>query len=112
MGSADLAWPLRAIGRWLVELYGVYHSQGVEFIGISIDDPGQQDAIKAFIGSAGVNYTILLGNTAAADAYGGVRLMPQTFLIARDGTLVDSTIGITSKADVDAAVRRLLATAH
>lgn len=95
---------------WLVDLYGVYHAQGVEFIGIAMDDPGQQVAIKDFAKRMSVNYLLLFGSASVADVFGGVRLLPQTFFIGRDGTIVDSTIGVTSQADLNAAIRRLLTT--
>ncbi len=100
--------PCRIETPWLVELYVVYHPQGVDFIGISMDDPGQQVAVRDFARSMSVNYPLLFGSATVADAFGGVRLLPQTFFIGRDGRLVDSTVGVTSKADLDAIIRRLL----
>ena len=61
-----------------------------------------------FVRKYRVPYSILLGTPSVADAYGGVRLMPQTFFIAADGTIVRSTIGITNNADLEAAVRNIV----
>ena len=101
--------PCRIEMPWLAELYSAYHAKGLEVIGISLDDPGQQDAVRKFVREKGVNYTILFGTNSVADTYGGVRLMPQIFYISPGGLITNSSIGITSKADLDSYIRRLLA---
>jgi len=93
---------------WLVQLDAAYRSKGVEFIGVSLDDAGEQQRVADFVRKYRVPYSILLGTPSVADAYGGVRLMPQTFFIAADGTIVRSTIGITNNADLEAAVRNIV----
>jgi|SRR5712692_7537459 len=55
-----------------------------------------------------VNYTILLGNNAVADAYGGIRLLPQTFLINRDGTIIKRTSGLQQKVAFENDIKQAL----
>ena len=97
--------PCRIETPWLVELYATYRARGVEFLGVSLADDRQR--VADFATSNGINYPVLFGTSDVADAFGGVRLMPQTFFISRGGSIVNSTVGITSKADIDAAIRRL-----
>lgn len=100
--------PCRIETPWLVALEAKYRAKGVQFLGISLDDAGARGDVRNFAAKFGVVYPVLLGNPSVADAYGGVRMMPQTFFIGADGTIASSTIGVTSAADFEAAVRRLL----
>jgi cytochrome c biogenesis protein CcmG/thiol:disulfide interchange protein DsbE len=101
--------PCRVEMPWLIDFYQRYKAQGLEIIGVSMDD-GNQERVDAFAKETNVNYTILLGNHSVGDAYGGARFLPQTFLIDRDGRIVTSLIGIKTKGDFEDSIQRLLAT--
>lgn len=98
--------PCRIETPWLVELYRTYRARGVEFLGISLADDRQRAA--DFAKRNGITYPVLFGTSDVADAYGGVRLMPQTFFISSRGTIAASIIGITGKDDIEARIRALL----
>ena len=100
--------PCRVEMPWLVDLYKQYHDQGLEIIGISMDDDGEQQQILGFVRETKVNYPILLGNHPVGDAYGGTQLLPKTLFIDRDGKISSSIIGMKSKQDLESAVKRLL----
>ena len=99
--------PCRVEMPWLEELSRQYRAQGIEVVGISMDDPGQEAAVRKFVRERNVDYTILLGNDAVGDAYGGARLLPQTFFLDRDGRIVKSTVGITTRDDLESNIREL-----
>ena len=101
--------PCRVEMPWLVELARQYRAQGVEVVGVSMDDPGQEQAVAKFARERNVDYTVLLGNNAVGDAYGGARFLPQTFFIDRDGRMVKSTVGITTRGDLEGSFRELAA---
>jgi len=58
----------------------------------------------------GVNYPILIGKEAVGDQYGGVNALPETFLISRDGKIVDRIIGLEGKADIEESIKKALNT--
>ena len=99
--------PCRVEMPWLVELSRRYRAQGVEVVGVSLDDPGQEQEVAKFARERNVDYTILLGSNAVGDAYGGARFLPQTFFIDRDGRIVKSTVGITTESDLEKNIREL-----
>jgi peroxiredoxin len=101
--------PCRIEMPWLVDFYERYKSQGLEIVGVSMDD-GNQEQVGAFTKEMHVNYTILLGNHSVGDAYGGARFLPQTFLVDRDGRIIQTLIGIKTKEDFEDNIRLLLAT--
>ena len=67
----------------------------IEFVGVAIDDG--RDAVTAFVEEVGVDYVIGLDeDNAVRDAY-PVLGMPATFVIAADGTIVQTHIGILTE---------------
>jgi thiol-disulfide isomerase/thioredoxin len=92
---------------WFVELQNEYGSQGLQIVGVAMDDSGK-DEIAKFAKEMGVNYPVLLGKEAVGDEYGGVPALPESFFISRDGKIVDKIIGLRGKADIEESVRKAL----
>lgn len=101
--------PCRVEMPWLVELDGQYRPQGVEIVGVSLDDPGEEQDVATFVAERGVHYTILFGNSSVADSYGGARFLPQSFFIDRDGTITKTSFGLVDKRDLEEGIKMLLA---
>ena len=52
---------------WFVELQNQYGAQGLQIVGVAMDDASKEDIAK-FAKDMGVNYPILLGKEAVGDA--------------------------------------------
>lgn len=100
--------PCRVEMPWLVVIDQQYRIQGLRVIGVSMDDSGATQKVAAFAKEKGVKYQVLLGNSSTADAYGGVRFMPQSFFIDAEGKITKTTIGLTGKKDLEDGARALL----
>ncbi|MFY9744351.1 MAG: TlpA disulfide reductase family protein, partial [Candidatus Sulfotelmatobacter sp.] len=94
---------------WFVDQQKEYGSQGLQIVGVAMDDASKEDIAK-FAKDMGVNYPILIGKEAVGDEYGGVPALPESFLIARDGRIVDRIIGLRGKAEIEDAVKKALDT--
>jgi peroxiredoxin len=90
-----------------VEQYRKHHAQGLEIVGVSMDDVGNE-AIAGFVKAHHVNYTIVRGNDAVAKAYDGVRFLPQTFVIDRKGEIVRTIVGPPEERELDELIRRTM----
>jgi thiol-disulfide isomerase/thioredoxin len=101
--------PCRIETPWLVELQKQYGSQGLQVIGVAMDDSGKEDIAK-FAKDMGVNYPVLLGKEAVGDAYGGVPALPESFFIGRDGKIVDKIIGLKGRGEIEDSIKRALDT--
>lgn len=75
-----------------VKLYDKYQDQGLEIIGVSLDRDGWKP-VKPFMDSYNINYPIVMGNMQIVQAYGGIQSIPTTFVINRQGKVVDRKIG-------------------
>jgi peroxiredoxin len=82
---------------WFVELQKEYGPQGLQILGVAMDDSSKED-IQKFAKDMGVNYTILIGREAVGQAYGGVDVLPTTFFIDRDGKIVTREFGLQSRS--------------
>lgn len=94
---------------WFVDFQKQYGSQGLQIVGVAMDDASKQDIAK-FANDLGVNYPILIGKEAVGDQYGGIPGLPETFLIARDGKIIDKIIGLRGKAEIEDAIKEALST--
>ena len=94
---------------WFVELQSEYGPQGLQIVGVAMDDSSTEDIAK-FAKEMGVNYPVLLGKEAVGEAYGGVPALPESFFIGRDGKIVDKIIGLRGKADIEDSIKKALNT--
>jgi len=73
-------------------------------------DDASKDDIAKFAKDMGVNYPVLIGKESVGDQYGGVNALPETYLIGRDGKIVDRIIGLKGKGEIEDAIKKALDT--
>ena len=94
---------------WFIELQKQYQAQGLQIVGVAMDDSSKEDIAK-FAQEMGVNYPVLIGKEAVGDAYGGVPALPESFFIGRDGKIVDKIIGLKGKSEIEDSIKKALNT--
>ena len=90
-----------------IELYDKYKDQGLEIIGISVDQQGT-GIVKAFKQRYKINYPILMADRQVATAYGNIRSIPTTFVIDKSGNIQRVYVGYRDKAVFEADIKELL----
>ena len=93
---------------WFVELQKQYGSQGLEIVGVAMDENPTAEKIGKFANQEGINYTVLLGNDPVADLYGGAEVLPTTFYIGRDGKIVARAFGLISHKEIEQNIQSAL----
>lgn len=103
---------------WMNEFQEKYGPKGYVTFGINMDEEGAEYVKKWLaepqIGIEGqpvklaFNYPQFLGDSAVADAYGGLIGLPTTLLINREGKIVKRYIGISSKEKFEKAIEEVL----
>jgi thiol-disulfide isomerase/thioredoxin len=91
----------------LAELQKKYEPDGLQVLGIVMDDPGEQTILN-FAHKLGVNYPVLIGTNKVADTYGGVDGLPTTFYLDRSGKVVDRVLGGVSKENIEESIKKAL----
>ncbi|MBW8782692.1 MAG: TlpA family protein disulfide reductase [Verrucomicrobia bacterium] len=90
-----------------VALQKKYADQGLVVIGIAMDEGGAA-AVKPFAASREINYPMLLADDPVVAAFGGIEVLPTTFLIDRDGNIRDRKVGAVPAAEYEKLVVGLL----
>lgn len=89
-----------------IEWQKQYASQGLQILGVSIDDDATP--VRPFIEKLHVNYPILMGDARFGSQYGGVFGVPVTFLIDRQGIVRARFDGGVDLPTLEKQIRRLL----
>jgi len=89
-----------------VELQDKYGGQGLQIIGISMDDGPKP--VREFYREFKMNYPVALGTEKLAASYGGVLGLPITFLIDREGKVAAKFVGAVEMSSVEQQIKSLL----
>jgi len=77
-----------------------------------MDDEGWK-IVKPFLAEKmKLNYPVVVGDAAIAKQFGGVRSLPLTLLIDREGRIAYSHAGVVDKAKFEDRIQELLARAR
>jgi peroxiredoxin len=87
--------PCRTETPELVKLHKEFHSQGVEVIGLSTEDPDDsEDSVREFVHNYNVDYRVgWSGRQVAITLMQGRDAIPQSFVISRTGRIVKRFVG-------------------
>jgi len=100
--------PCREETPRFVELQQRYGGQGLQIIGVSMDD--SPDPVHSFYQQFHVNYPVVMGTADVGAAYGGVLGLPIAFLIDREGRIYAKHMGATDAAVFEKDITTLLQT--
>ena len=89
-----------------VELQNKYRDQGLQIIGISMDDG--PEPVRDFYQRFHMNYPVAMGNAEIGELYGGVLGLPIAFLIDRNGHIKAKHIGATDPSVFEREIKALL----
>jgi len=99
--------PCRVEMPYLIGLRDTYRNRGFEIVGVSMDD-NDRAKVEKFVHDMHVSYPIVLKDASVGDAYGGVRFLPQSFLLDRDGKVLAHIVGMLSKEEYEAQIVQAL----
>ena len=111
--------PCKIETPWLIELQNEYASKGFQIVGISTEgedlQPGdkegiarQKAAIARFVKEYRMQYPVLINGDSLANTYGGLDAMPTSVYVNAEGKVVAMQLGITSKDDMEANIKKAL----
>lgn len=89
-----------------VELQNKYRDQGLQIIGVSMDDG--PEPVRDFYRQLKMNYPVVMGNAATGELYGGVLGLPVAFLVGRDGRIYSKHIGAVDISSLDREIEAQL----
>ncbi len=81
---------------WFVEFDGEYREDGLQIVGISLDEEGVEP-VKEFMEKYEIEYTIVMGDEDTAQNFGGVIGLPTSFIVDQEGRFYSMHRGLVSK---------------
>ncbi len=99
--------PCRIEIPWFMEFQRRYKDKGFTVIGVSMDENGWE-AVRPFVEEMKMNYPVVIGTDKTSSDFGGVEVLPTTFLIDKEGRIVITRLGLTSKDEFEKAIQDLL----
>jgi thiol-disulfide isomerase/thioredoxin len=89
----------------LIALHNEYKGKNVKIIGISVDrDADVLGLVRNFAAEANLTYPIVIDNGDLEKAFGGIRGIPTSFFVNKNGEIVKKMIGVQSKETFQAAL--------
>jgi thiol-disulfide isomerase/thioredoxin len=84
-------------------------SKDVVVVGVSVDQADNTPTIvQNFAEKFSIPYVTIIDNSKIAESYGAIQSIPTTFIIDASGRVVQKIVGLQSKAQFEAAVKRAL----
>lgn len=93
---------------WFIDFEKKYQSQGLEILGISLDEEGP-DVVRKYVAKRKITYPIVMGDEKTADVFGGILGLPTTFVVDREGNFYSMHRGLVSRETMERELQALLA---
>jgi len=71
----------------LVKMHNEFASQGFSVVGLSVDQGGAP-VVQRLIRRTGINFPVLLADISTVENFGGVYMIPVSFLVNKSGQVV------------------------
>ncbi len=86
------------------------YSKNVEIVGISVDEMSRNTKSKVvpFIKEYGINYPVVYADMGVIQNFGGIRSIPTTFLIDKEGNVVAKYEGLLPKDVLEKEVEKAI----
>jgi thiol-disulfide isomerase/thioredoxin len=95
---------------WLQEFSKKYAADGFDVVGVTYDAEVGKDTISKDAQKLGVTYPILLSDSKAEKDYlSDSEVLPMSFYVDKTGTVIEVTAGLGPKEDVEAMVKKTIA---
>lgn len=95
----------------LMAVYDRFSRADVALYGLSHDLVGEEDRVITFARELGITYPIAIDGGSAAQALGGLRGLPATFVLNDEGTVVYRHWGVISDSLLSTTINKALAAA-
>jgi peroxiredoxin len=102
--------PCRESIPHLTDLQRKYGKQGLQILGMSVDDEADKLLLKSFCSEKNITYPVALANEDLQADY-GLRSVPTLFIISKKGIVAEKYMGYNDEIakSMEAAIKRLLA---
>lgn len=76
-------------------------------IGIAFGREGK-DKVKSFAQEQGINYPLVIADQKVVNSYGGITAIPTTFIVDKEGKIVEKVVGYRDKEFFEEKIKNLI----
>jgi len=94
--------PCRASIPNMNRLYDKYKAEGLQIIGISVDNiqtPQDEEKVQQFVKQYAMQYPVVFVDPTARSSYGGIPSIPTVFIIDREGNAISIVSGYSPELE-------------
>ena len=84
-----------------------FQKEHPEVIILAVNLDRETEKVAPFIRDYGINFPVLFGNNDIVSSFGGVNLIPQTYVYSKDRKLVQKYNGMVTEKDLVEVVKKL-----
>ncbi len=99
--------PCRTEMPWFVEFQDRYRDSGFTVLAVSVDQEGWE-VVRPFIEEQGLNFPVFVGDRDFGEVFGGVNVLPTTFIVDRTGKITARHRGLIDKSEYEKEIEALL----
>jgi len=100
--------PCRVETLLLAQWQREYEARGLSVVGVSADEAGWEP-VRPFLAEHRVSYSVVLGNEVLYQSFGGLRSLPTTLIIDREGRVAATYLGAVPAATLRGVIGAMLA---
>ena len=89
----------------LVRMHKEFASKGFSVVGLAVD---QGEAVRGLVRRDGINFPVLLADVSTAENFGGVYMIPVSFLVNKSGQVVKKYPGPAPEGVLEQDIRSVL----
>jgi cytochrome c biogenesis protein CcmG/thiol:disulfide interchange protein DsbE len=99
--------PCRVEIPMLIGFQQAYRDHHFVVLGVALDQEGWS-VVRPYMDARKINYPITVGDDGVADLFGGLKAVPTTLIIDRQGRIVATHIGLCQKSEYEGDIKAVL----
>jgi thiol-disulfide isomerase/thioredoxin len=99
--------PCRQEIPMLEEFQRAYGNRGFVVLGLALDDGGWS-VVRPFAEAARINYPVMIADSKTTDLFGGLKAVPMTFVIDKEGRVAAVHAGLCQKSECEGDIQAVL----
>lgn len=99
--------PCRQEIPFFIGFQQAYRDRGFVALGIALDDDGW-NSVKPYADAKKINYPVLVGDDKVSDLFGGLKAVPTTFIVDRQGRIAATHVGLCQRSEYENDLRAVL----
>jgi cytochrome c biogenesis protein CcmG/thiol:disulfide interchange protein DsbE len=92
---------------WFIDFQRKYKDQGFTVVAVSLDEEGW-DVVRPYAEEMQLNFPVVVGSEELATKFGEMPALPTTFIINKQGEIVDSHMGLVDRSVYEEQIESLL----